>query len=92
MSLVSPGTRLSAYGVERDEAAVGADRGLVAAVVGLIAGGVDADPLGRPGLAVMDEDVGCAVGVAGDQVVGVGMNATKRPSALIAGSKLSLLP
>src|SRR5262249_60473080 len=47
---------------ERDYAAVTADGGVGAGVVGLAAGAVDADPLGGAGLLVADEHVRAAAG------------------------------
>src|SRR5512134_2136282 len=58
---------------ERDEAAISADRGDVAGVVTWVADGVDTDSCRDPGLAVMNEDILGAVGVAGNQVVGIGV-------------------
>jgi hypothetical protein len=78
------GNQIVGIRVKRDEAAIGADRGIEAEVVALIAGGVDADPLGRPSLAVMNEDIGLAVGVAGNQVVGIRV---KRDEAAIGADR-----
>jgi hypothetical protein len=78
------GNQVVGVGPERDEAAIGADRGTAAEVVALIAGGIDADPLGRPGPAIMNEGIGLTVGIAGNQVVGVGR---ERDVATVGGDR-----
>src|SRR5947207_8692879 len=55
---------------EGHEAAVGAERGPAATPVPLVAGAVDAYPLSRAGLAVVDEHVPLTVGVSGHEVGG----------------------
>src|SRR5204862_4701195 len=59
-------------GAEGDEATVLADRGAEAVAVCLLAGAVDADPLGGARLAVANEDVIDAIRVAGNEVRAVG--------------------
>jgi hypothetical protein len=83
------GNQVVGEGRERDEAAIGADRGIEAGEVALIAGGIDADPLGRPGPAIMNEDIGAKGGPPplvspGTRLSASDQNATKRPLALIA--------
>jgi hypothetical protein len=53
--------------VERNVAAVRADRGVRTGAVGLGSGGANADRAGRAGLTVMDEDIPRGVGVPRDQ-------------------------
>ena len=67
------GQEVAGRGVEDHEPAVGADPGPEAALVGLRSAGGDADPLGVAAAPVADEDVGHAVGVAGHEVRGVGL-------------------
>src|SRR5207245_2239815 len=63
------GHQVRGLGGEADEVPVGAERGAGGEVVCLRAAAVNAHALGNTRLAVVDEDVGDAVGVAGNQVV-----------------------
>ena len=58
--------------VKRHVAAVGADRGVTRTAVSLRAVGSEAHPLDRVRLAIIDEDVAHAIGIAGDEVAGGG--------------------
>ena len=85
LPLVSPGTRLVASEEKATKRPSAEIAGSSAAAIALGAARPDAHPLGRARLAVADEHVGHAVGVARHQVGGVRLKATKRPSAEIAG-------
>ena len=81
--------------VERDEAPVRrhrSDEAAEAAAVLLGAPGRDADPLGRAGGAVADEYVRHPVGVAPDEVGGIGREEHVAPPAEIAETKLPWNP
>ncbi len=69
---------------ERHVAAVRGDRGVRAVAVPLCPGRIDADALGRPGLAVADEHVDRVVRVPGDEV---GRRARESHVAAVAGDR-----
>jgi len=64
---------------ERDDVAVGRDCRIPALVVGLVAGRVDADPLGGSRRAIVDEDVGGVVRVALDEIARVALEGDEPP-------------
>src|SRR5262245_30333270 len=62
---------VSGFAVKGDIAAISTERGRIRIAVGFGAVWARADALGRSRLAVVDENVGPEVGVAGDQVAGL---------------------
>ena len=64
--------QIGGRGLEGDIAAVGADDGAVARAVGLFALAGEVEAARGIGLVIEQEDVASAVGVAGDEVAGVG--------------------
>jgi hypothetical protein len=75
--------------LERDDAAVGRQRGADAEEVRLVARGVDADARRRRGRAVAHEDVAPAVGVAEDEVRG---GAVERDEVAVGRERGRLAP
>ena len=68
---VAAGHQILSMRLEGDEAAIGADGGSLAAHICLLSGAVHADPLGGAQQAVAHEHVGVAVGVLGNEVIGL---------------------
>ena len=79
-------------GVEGDKTAVAADAGLTAAAIPLCAAAVHRDALRRPRLSVVDKDVGTAIGVTADEVVGRGGEGDKTAVIADAGVNAAAIP
>ena len=83
---------VASSGLEGNKTAVTADAGGCADAIPLATAAVHGDAVGGSCLSVVDEDVGSAIGVAADEVAGIGEEGDKTAVTADSGGKAAAIP